>query len=963
MTTPPSVLRRVRGCALGLALTAVAGFAQSNGSPSAAGSGASPAATTTPAIKLEAVNVLGSHIPSTDIEGISPVTSISQGYIQASGFLSTSELLNSFAQIYSGAGAGRGSVPNMDNPASGTTSFAFDFSTYAPDIGQSGVSGVSLGGLGGADTLVLINGRRAPTSAIGNETNSTNASFFDVATIPIGMIDHIEILPSGASAIYGADAVAGVINIVLKKHYTGTELSTTYKTSQHGGGTEYGATLSSGMRRNRFDALVMLDYHRSDGLRASQRPFSASANHTAQGGSDLRLTYGFPATVESVSSGFFGAPPLNGVTDANGNPVTIAFVPTGQDGTHLTPSQFIGLTTPTGKYYPYTYNPRAFDPAPYISILQPSRETGARVHLDYTLKNDIKLYAESTFSRTTSHFDTTPPSFSPGGGFSFGPSIVVPASDPDNPFGQAVTIGMTDINFGPRVQSVRTDAFSYLAGAQGKIGQNWNWDASVSYAVQQFRQEQTNLDINLINATFSNPNASQRYNPFVGEFSASNAALYPSLTHMDTVEGFSGLGIASVDINGQPFELPGGKLGTAFGAEFDDASNHSTTTTDLFYDQRPYTSQHRNSYAVYGEVAVPLFGKPNRRTLFDRLDLQLAGRYDAAGPFHKATPKAGFVWEPARFLMLRGTYSQGFRAPSLTEYDLAPIFYSPGQLTIVDPFRLNNGKPETNNNFTEEQGSNPNIQPETSDNYGTGFVISPPFLKGLSFGADYSLIKQRDIIQNLSDQQIVNNEAAFPGRVVRGPIPAGDTNPVGPITFIDARMANFGTINSSQITYHVDYTLPWQQLGAFTLHASVVRTLTFQYELTPGQPYQSQIGDTAAPPVWKGVGNLRWQRGNWTAILFAYYTGPFGSNASNNALDYEPGFLVVHEPSFTTFDLNIGYQFSRPIWHGYGRNLRVALGVQNIGDKYPPFSNSIFGYDGNYSPLGRSFTLQFTFPL
>lgn len=971
MTTPTTApyrpaLRRLRGLVLALALPAAIGFAQSDqnaGSTPAdqttPAESTAAASTTTPAkaIKLEQYTVLGSHIASPDVEGISPVVTLDQNYIQASGFLTTSDLLNSLPQVYAGAGAGPGSVPNMNNPASGTTAFAFDFSTYAPDIGQTGVSGVSLGGLGGANTLVLIDGRRAPTSGIGNESNPTNASFFNINTIPLAMIDHIEILPSGASAIYGADAVGGVVNIVLKKHFNGSELQASFKTSQHGGGTQYSATLTNGFTWDKLNALVILTYNRSLGLKASQRPFSATEDHTAQGGSNLGLTYGFPATVESVSSGFFGAPPLNGVKDANGNPVTIAFVPAGQDGTNLKPSQFIGLTTPPGKYYPYTYNPRQFDAAPYISLLTPAKNWGTRLHVDYQSTPNVNLYTDVNLNRTTSNFTITPPAIGPGGGFGFGPSITVPASDPDNPFGQPVTIGMTDANFGPRTQSFRADSVSVVAGAQGTLTDIWNWDSYVSYAYEDDYQYQRDLDYGLVNASFYNANASQRYNPFAGAYSASNAALYPSLTGTGVKEGFSGMATASLNVNGQPLQLPGGKLGVAFGGDFHQIANHSTTTTQAFYNQMPYTSLGINTWDVYGETAVPIFGQPNHKPLFDRLDLQLAARYDSSGPFHRSTPQIGLVWEPVKSVLLRGTYSQNFRAPSLTEYGIANVTNPPSPYSpVIDPRRGS----EVNNNVSYETGQDPNIQPEISTVKSAGIILEPPFVKGLSFGADYQQTRtNNEINANLAVQDIVNNESAFPGRVVRGPVPAGDPYNVGPITFVDDRLGNFGTIQTSSINYHFTYDLPWQEWGQFELNASAVRILTFNYDLTPGQPFQSQIGDTASPPKWKGLATLRWTKANWTAMLFAYYTGGFYTNNSGNYLDY----VLTHMPSWTTLDLNVGYQFSHGIWNGYGKDVRVAVGVQNLADRYPPFSNSIFGYNASlYSPLGRTFTVQLTVP-
>ncbi|MGH7994859.1 MAG: TonB-dependent receptor plug domain-containing protein, partial [Opitutaceae bacterium] len=841
-------LLRLRGLALALVLPAAIGFAQSAPSSSPApdapdDNAPAPPVEETSAIPLQLspVTVLGSHIPSVDVAGIAPVMTLSSSYIQASGFMTTSDLLNSLAQIYAGAGAGRGSVPNMNNPASGTTNFSFDFSTYAPAFGQSGVSGASLGGLGSSDTLILIDGRRTAGFPIGNETNPTNASFVDVNTIPVAMIDHIEVLSGGASAIYGADAVGGVINIVLKKDFNGSELSSSFKTSQHGGGAEYDGTLTTGVAKGKLNAMVMFDYTKEWGLKASQRPFSSSADHLDQGGSDLRLSYGFPATVESVGAGFFGPPPLNGVTDANGNPVTIAFVPAGQNGTALTPSQFVGLTTPAGEYYPYTYNPRTFDPAPYLSIITPAENWATRAHIGYDVSDTLQVFAEATFSRTTSDFTLTPPSFAPGGGFSFGPSITVPASDPDNPFGQDVTVAMTDLNFGPREQNVRTDAYTFVAGANGKVADTWNWNASLQYVVNESHEYQTDLDINKINASFDNADASERYNPFVGEYSATNAALYPSLTDVEATIGFGSEVDALLGFDGQPFDLPGGKLGVAGGVDFRHDLDSSTTDNLAYYDNEPYSFGEANTYHIYGELAVPIFGKPNRLPGFERLDLQLAGSYDGSGPYRRATPQIGVVWQPVEAIMVRGRYSQGFDPPTLTQYEQATIINQPGYNSVIDPERGG----ETNSSYTEEQGSDQNVQPETSDTYSLGATLKPPFIPGLSLSADYSITTQRNLITaSLSDQDIVDNEAAWPSRVVRGPVPAGDPYSVGPITFIDDRIANFGEEKSSDILYTVSYIIPWRRLGDFALATTVVRTLTFEQYLEPGVPFQSQLGDT-----------------------------------------------------------------------------------------------------------------------
>ncbi|MDB6114383.1 MAG: TonB-dependent receptor, partial [Lacunisphaera sp.] len=208
------------------------------------------AKTLTGALKLETVTVLGSRIRQTESEGPSPVTVYDQDYMRATGAMTLADFLNYLPQTYSGIAAGRGSAPNELNPEFGQrTENSFPLTNFilgAADAppGQTGVSGVSLRGLGSGSTLVLVDGRRAAQSGSGNRSTVSQQGFVDLNTIPFGMIDHVEVITDGASAIYGADAVAGVINIVLKKNWQGNELSGSYKASEHGGGRERQATLT-----------------------------------------------------------------------------------------------------------------------------------------------------------------------------------------------------------------------------------------------------------------------------------------------------------------------------------------------------------------------------------------------------------------------------------------------------------------------------------------------------------------------------------------------------------------------------------------------------------------------------------------------------------------------------------------------------------------------------------------------
>lgn len=199
--------------------------------------------------------------------------------------MTLADFLNYLPQTYSGIAAGRGSAPNELNPEFGQrteNSFpSFNFVLGASDAppGQTGVSGVSLRGLGSGSTLVLIDGRRAAKSGSGNRSTSSQQGFVDLNTIPLGMIDHIEVITDGASAIYGADAVAGVINVVLKRNWQGNELSSSYRASAHGGGRERQVTLTTGFAAGKLSGSVAVDYYDRGELKASDRSFSKNQDH------------------------------------------------------------------------------------------------------------------------------------------------------------------------------------------------------------------------------------------------------------------------------------------------------------------------------------------------------------------------------------------------------------------------------------------------------------------------------------------------------------------------------------------------------------------------------------------------------------------------------------------------------------------------------------------------------------
>ena len=226
------------------------------------------------AIELDRFEVTGSRLKQTEVEGFSPVIAFEAAFIERSGFGTLSEFLQTLPQNYTGAATGRLGVPNDANPTLFTRS--------------AGQSGVGLRGLGSNSTLVLIDGRRAPLSGKANPSTTPPQSFFDVNTIPFGMVERIEVLTDGASAIYGTDAIGGVINIILKKNYNRVEAKARFAGTTHGGGFERGATLTSGYNRGRIKATLVIDFFEREALLANQRWFSRDGDLRPRGGIDQR---------------------------------------------------------------------------------------------------------------------------------------------------------------------------------------------------------------------------------------------------------------------------------------------------------------------------------------------------------------------------------------------------------------------------------------------------------------------------------------------------------------------------------------------------------------------------------------------------------------------------------------------------------------------------------------------------
>ena len=914
------------------------------------------------AVRLKQYEVLGTRISQTDVQGPSPISTYSSEMIESSGALTLSDFLATVPQTYGGISVGRNSAPNDLNLTFGQRSEttiplapAPGSSPTAVAPGQTGVSGVGLRSLGAASTLVLVDGQRMAQSPSGNRDTASGQGFVDINLIPLGLIDHVEIITDGASAIYGSDAVAGVINIVLKKNWSGAELSGSVKNTEHGGANERQSTLVVGFSalKGKFSGTVAVNYYERDKLMASQRDFSSNLNHSSiiKGynpttgapiyGYDLRLQYGYPATV--YASGGFTALPG----------VSYAVTPSGYASTP-TVSQFIPKTTiAPGQTTLSGQGQNIFNEAPYVEMVPWSSRHGFISNFNYTLWHDIQMYA-SVGATDNRGIATTMLQY-------VAPSTLYAVPTAYNPFNQSVQIGMAFPTFGPLTQRTHSVDTNATAGIKGKVGSTWQWDGSLRWDRQVINQMNRNFNTGMLTADLANGT----FNPFIDAYAPgapSFAAISESFAIYPYIQSSSSIKQGSFSANGELFNLPAGAVKMAFGGTMEldydlftsvavsaAATPVSTTTV--------YQTLQRID-ALYAELSVPILGKSNNIPLFNRLDFNTAERYEYQN-LHvgsKTVPKYGFTWAPVDSILFRGSISDGWRPPSPTENRaVTQVIATSG----ADPARGNVVSP-----YNQIRGPNPDLKAETSKTKFIGLVYNPKFVKGLSLNVNWYSTTQKNAIQTITSAIVLANPTLFPNAIVRAAPTAADTAAGQPGALISVAnyMENFGTLRNDSVDYGAEYEFPWKRFGNWKLTADSSHTLKAIRALTPGQALINDIGDTYGGPKWKINSGLFWTSGSWKASLLYSYLSGFNTNLADvNYLAWNQATPAVYK-----IDTTVGYRFKNGVWRGYAKNLQVNFGISNLLDKAPPFSDTIYSYDPALHSeyvFGRTFQLSFKLPL
>lgn len=814
--------------------------------------------------KIEKIEVTGSNIKRVDAEGPAPVQIISREEIARSTAPTVGDLLR---RIPSNSG-GSYSESSTNN--------------------QSGAAGISLRGLGQKSTLVLINGRRMANHAFAQNNQDT---FVDLHSIPKSAVDRIEILKDGASAIYGSDAIAGVVNVILRRDYTGLEVAANAGQASEGGLNEQGASVSFGrgdLDKDGYNVLAVLDYFHRDRMMLSDRAFLNNLDFR-----NLPGGYWFPA----MSGGTWVRP--SGVT---GLPSRTPLNPC-QPGARLIPYSVVAGSFGTG-------NTCGYDFAPYGTAFPEADRVGFFSRGTLRINADVQAFAEMSVSRNESNWINQPQTmtnttvrFNPATGGFIPFSNVFPANFANNPYGRPASLNYTFFDVGARTFDLTTDAFRVLTGLSG-TWRGWDWQAAVGTSESKISQlTGGQVDADVLAGFIANPTSGQ-YN-FLAPTPEQTARLRLSTTRNSS----SKLSFLDAKASTELAQLPAGPLGFAAGVELrtesmKDVPDEAIRQGRLLGTGSSATDGKRDAIAGFFEFSMPALKS---------LELQLAGRGDHYSDFGSAfSPKAGAKWSPIKEVLVRASYAKGFRAPTLVENSNSN---SLSFTSLRDPAR--NGA--TSIVGVVSLGAK-DLKPEKSDSYTLGLVLEPT--KHVSFGLDYYHIEQKNLVSQNGFQFIVNNPTFFPGAVVRDPA----TNQ---IVVVYDNYTNIAKVETSGIDFDASLKLPETAVGKFAWRTNWSYLIDYQQPPAAGAEPVDYAGRNAGPnglvlPRVRGTMALDWNWRDFQVTLSGNYTGHYRQRSASFPVPPANAFVGDH----TTFDLYFAYTGVR--------NLKVWLAVTNLADRDPP---------------------------
>ena len=750
---------------------------------------------------------------------------------------------------------------------------------------------VRLRGLGMGTTLVLIDGRRTGTSALLGTRNG-----FDLNAIPLAAVERVEVLSDSASAVYGADAVGGVVNIILKREIERPVIDL-YIGGARGGAEERRASASFGHSSGRWRSAAILDFYERDALLGKERDVYANQDFTRFGSLDFRSASGNPGNVRST-------------TGANlpGLPSSFAAIPIGSTGVGLTPADFVPTAGET-----HLYSLTSF-----LSIIPESRRAAVMASSELDLTDRVSAFGKLFYTERDETRRLFPARMS---------NRLVPATNPFNPFGEDVLVSYLFEGLGPQRQKSPSDVWGAVLGFKGPLG-TWDWEVTGHKTRDKGSDATYNtVDSASLDAALAATDPANALNVFQ-DGPGGSPALLASLVAPATIDRFSAdLEQLSAFTRGAILQLPAGALEAVIGAEARrEALSLAATSANLFLDRD------RDSRSAFAELKVPLVSAAMSVPLISRMVVSIAGRYDRYSDFGSTrNPQLGLEWAPTPSLLLRGSFGESFIAPSLYQLYRGRSEFS--GIPIPDPRR--NGAEEPG---TIILGGNPDLRPETADSLTAGFVWTPSGLRGVRIAASYWSIKQDQRIQQPFFLSVIANESLFPTRVLRAAPSADDiaAGQPGPILSVDSSNLNAGKLD----THGIDAEFSWAvetARGRFDWQLAATRVDQYSAATFETSPVVERVGVAdldGSIPRWRGTMSLGWSVARASVVGTARYV----SSYDDVNIFGERGIRTVNPPILVDLQasLDLSTFADRRPWR---RGLSVRVGVQNVFDEEAPFSD------------------------
>jgi len=864
---------------------------------------------------LDAVQVTGSHIKRAQLSGVGPVSVVDAEAIERSGATSVETLLQRLP-------ASAGFAGSQSN-------------AYWAENGY-GTTQVNLRGLGINRTLVLLNGRR-----IVNGGTGANSSV-DLNVIPVSLIERVEVLKDGASAIYGADAVAGVVNIITKHGFDGAELAARYGQTSKSDGEETSVDFSWGVTGERGSLMAAVNYY--------------------DGGPVNMATRAPCGLVES-----------DGKLVCSGSSTTVGGRALLADGSRVNFNQVLGGD---GDFYePYSAAKHNYNGNPNLNAVNPIERLSFSVFGDSKLNDTTEAFVELMYTNRQSRQLATP------GALGVYRPINIAADNPTNPTGQDLLLQRRRLEeAGPRHFFQETDTWRVVAGLKGQLGTSWDWSAAFNWGRNTGLDGSTKVanldrvDQTLNTAICSNaPGAAIPCADYLGYGDISQEVLdYILFTTRD--HGGNEQKSFTANISGQLFEMPAGWVGFASGIEvrkergWRDPDPLTVMGIANTNQQDPIAGEYTAKEA-FVEFAVPLLMDS---AIADSLILNAAVRYSDYDLFGEdINYKVGLDWQVMPSLKIRANYATAFRIPNIPE-----LFggVAEGNLTTTDPcsgwststtidptvrqncqaYGVPAGYVQPGNTILTTSGGNPDLEPEDAKSLTVGAVWTPGFLPGLTLTVDYFNIRIDNAIQRIDGSTKLSICYNTPG--LAHPFCGSENftrNPVtGEVDFLSSQPVNAANERISGIDLGGLYE--FEAMGFDSTFSMDVSYLD-RYDVRPFPgadliEYAGKItGGRGSYAHWRAFTSLTAKRDAWSGSYSVQYIG------KTDDITATKGFTGDHAPSLTYHNVQVKFAPA-------GQSFDVSFGIDNLWDKQAPFIQSYT--DGNtdtmtYDLLGRRWYARF----